>query len=358
MMKRFLRLLSVFLVLCMLIPSSCMSVYAKVSQTEVSKYALSWKDNKKIPYVYGGGRGVGSLEELEKSGAGTDCSGFVSLVYKHFGINIPAQSEAMKASAKKVFTSEKDAVPGDVLWWYGHVGIYLGDGKMVHTNTPSPPTNFPHISIFAGEGANYNPPSAYLRMVDDVKDLKPLKGSDKDDTNKKVTSANGTGSIVTTSDIDGMPIESTLVAQQKAFELKGLDNLSLAERETLAYMKDYMDNSTSYKVQNFGGKLLSGLGIALMLYSLFLLVCYVLDYTNVFVEISFLSLISFGRFRIVDDDIINSGSLSSGWDDRRKVVYLTAKMVVVRVIVIFLVGSMLVSGVVPELVSVVVERFG
>lgn len=352
------RFISLIIILCMLISNSWVyNVYAKASQTEVSKYALSWKDNAKIPYVYGGGRGVGSLEELEKSGAGTDCSGFVSLVYKHFGINIPAQSEAMKSSAKKVFTDEKDAVPGDVVWWYGHVGIYIGDGKIVHTNTPSPPTNFPHVSIFAGEGANYNPPSAYLRMVDDVKDLKPLKGSDDEETKKKVTSANGTGSIVTTSDIDGMPIESTLVAQQKAFELKGLDNLTLAEQETLAYMKDYMYGSPSYKLQNIGGTVCSAIGIALILYSILLLVCYVLDYTNVFIEFSFLSLISFGKFKILDEEFIDGGAVHSGWDERRKVVYLTSKMVVIRVVIVFLVGMMLISGIVPELVAMVVERF-
>lgn len=354
---RKIRFLSVILILCLLSPSMWVcKVYGKVSQTEVSKYALSWKDNTKIPYVYGGGRGYGSLEELEKAGAGTDCSGFVSLVYKHFGIDIPAQSEAMKSVAKKVITNEKDAVPGDIVWWYGHVGIYIGNGKIVHTNTPSPPTNFPHVSIFAGEGANYNPPSAYLRMVDDVKDLKPLKGDDKEDTEKKVTSSNGTGSIVTTSDIDGMPIESTLIAQQKAFELKGLDNLTLAEQETLAYMKDYMYGS-SYKIQNIGGTVLIAIGIALILYSILLLVCYILDYTNVFIDFSFLSLISFGKFRIVEEEFIDSGAVHSGWDERRKVIYLTSKMVVVRVVIIFLVGMMLISGIVPELVATIVERF-
>ncbi len=72
------------------------------------------------PYVWGGT----SLTN------GADCSGFVQSVYKHFGVNLPRTSGAMRGSGKGV--SYSDAIPGDIVCYSGHVGIYMGNGKIVN----------------------------------------------------------------------------------------------------------------------------------------------------------------------------------------------------------------------------------
>ena len=125
-----------FLVVCFIISICCnkRDVYAKVESTEVAEYASKWAGNKNILYAWGGGDGM-TLEEMDKTKTGTDCSGFTSAVYRHFGIELSHQSEAQKEEAKKTFTDEADAVPGDICWWDGHVAIYIGNGKIVHTNT-------------------------------------------------------------------------------------------------------------------------------------------------------------------------------------------------------------------------------
>jgi cell wall-associated NlpC family hydrolase len=63
-----------------------------------------------------------------------DCSGFTRYVYKvATGKELPHHSRAQYANVKKV--SRKNARPGDLVFFFGggahHVGIYIGNGKMV-----------------------------------------------------------------------------------------------------------------------------------------------------------------------------------------------------------------------------------
>ena len=63
-----------------------------------------------------------------------DCSGLTRYVYKvATGKELPHQSRAQYAKVKKV--SRKNARPGDLVFFFGggahHVGIYIGNGRMV-----------------------------------------------------------------------------------------------------------------------------------------------------------------------------------------------------------------------------------
>lgn len=61
---------------------------------------------------------------------GADCSGFVKSVYANFGVDMPRTSGAMRSAGVGVSYSE--AMPGDVICYQGHVGIYIGNGKIVN----------------------------------------------------------------------------------------------------------------------------------------------------------------------------------------------------------------------------------
>ncbi len=102
--------------------SSSKSYLAPGSATgqNIANYACQFVGN---PYVAGGT----SLTN------GADCSGFVMSVYKAFGISVPRTSWAQGSYGREV--SYSDAQPGDVIYYGGHVGIYIGGGRIVHAST-------------------------------------------------------------------------------------------------------------------------------------------------------------------------------------------------------------------------------
>ncbi len=71
-----------------------------------------------VPYVYGG----------TTPGVGLDCSGLVQYCYAAAGISLPRTSAAQGGSGIAV----TDPQPGDIVCYSGHVGIYIGNGQMIH----------------------------------------------------------------------------------------------------------------------------------------------------------------------------------------------------------------------------------
>ena len=90
------------------------------SGNAVAQFALQFKGN---PYVWGGT----SLTN------GADCSGFVMSVYKNFGVSLPHSSTADRSVGSGV-GSLAEAQPGDIICYSGHVGIYIGNGQIVHAS--------------------------------------------------------------------------------------------------------------------------------------------------------------------------------------------------------------------------------
>jgi peptidoglycan DL-endopeptidase CwlO len=75
-----------------------------------------------VPYRWGGSSPAG----------GFDCSGLVYWAYGRLGISVPHSSYALYGLGRNVPRSRLKA--GDVLFFsgLGHVGLYIGRGRMVH----------------------------------------------------------------------------------------------------------------------------------------------------------------------------------------------------------------------------------
>ncbi len=86
---------------------------------KIAKYGCQFIGN---PYVYGGT----SLTN------GADCSGFVYRIYGNFGYSLPRTSYEQRSAGSSV--SYDEAQPGDLICYDGHVGMYIGGGKIVHAS--------------------------------------------------------------------------------------------------------------------------------------------------------------------------------------------------------------------------------
>lgn len=76
-------------------------------------------------------------------GVSFDCSGLTSYAWGQAGVGLPHQSASQYASVPHVDPAE--AQPGDLIFYYhpiSHVGIYLGNGQLVHA-----PATGDHVKI-------------------------------------------------------------------------------------------------------------------------------------------------------------------------------------------------------------------
>ncbi|EMI09537.1 C40 family peptidase [Anoxybacillus gonensis] len=70
---------------------------------------------------------------------GFDCSGFVTYVYRSFGIHLPRTAEEQYEKGKKVERSNLNA--GDLVFFStykataSHAGIYIGGNKFIHASS-------------------------------------------------------------------------------------------------------------------------------------------------------------------------------------------------------------------------------
>ncbi|WP_405613435.1 NlpC/P60 family protein [Streptomyces sp. NBC_01508] len=76
-----------------------------------------------------------------------DCSGLTAAAWKEAGVQLPRTTWDQVKVGKRVATA--DLLPGDLVFFYddiSHVGIYQGDGKMIHA--PKPGANVREESIY------------------------------------------------------------------------------------------------------------------------------------------------------------------------------------------------------------------
>ncbi|MGC3000412.1 NlpC/P60 family protein [Streptomyces sp. G35A] len=105
-----------------------------------------------VSYAY---RKLGSPYVWGASGPDAfDCSGLVQAAYRSAGVSLPRTSYAQIDAGRRVPRSE--LLPGDLVFFYSgisHVGIYVGDGRMIHAPNPSAPVRLAPVDEMPFAGA-------------------------------------------------------------------------------------------------------------------------------------------------------------------------------------------------------------
>jgi cell wall-associated NlpC family hydrolase len=83
-----------------------------------------------------------------------DCSGLIQAAYRSAGISLPRTTYAQIDAGQRVSRSE--LLPGDLVFFYSgisHVGLYIGNGQMIHAPNPSAPVRVAPIDQMPFAGA-------------------------------------------------------------------------------------------------------------------------------------------------------------------------------------------------------------
>ncbi|MEV6171051.1 NlpC/P60 family protein [Streptomyces sp. NPDC051954] len=83
-----------------------------------------------------------------------DCSGLMQAAYRTAGISLPRTTYAQIDAGRRV--SHAELLPGDLVFFYSgisHVGLYVGNGMMIHAPNPSAPVRLAPIDEMPFAGA-------------------------------------------------------------------------------------------------------------------------------------------------------------------------------------------------------------
>lgn len=109
-----------------------------------------------VPYLWGG-----------RSIFGVDCSGFIQLIFKANGINLPRDAY-QQAEKGEIVNFVDEAKPGDLLFFDNemgqivHVGLYLGSKNVMHASGFVRIDPVDHFGIYQSDQKNY---SHKLRII-------------------------------------------------------------------------------------------------------------------------------------------------------------------------------------------------
>lgn len=103
------------------VPTPTFSSSGTASGSSIVSTAMNYLG---VPYVWGG-----------SSPKGFDCSGFVQYVFRQNGVSLPRTAASQKSASPSI--SRSSLQPGDLVFFsngggISHVGIYIGNGNMVH----------------------------------------------------------------------------------------------------------------------------------------------------------------------------------------------------------------------------------
>ena len=119
-------------------------------ETDAAGVALSFLG---APYLWGG-----------RESLGLDCSGLIQQALNVCGVACPRDTDMQAKIGQAI--GPADLTRGDLVFWKGHVGMMLDEGRMVHANGHHMATVVEPLAeaIARIQAAGYGPPTTYRRL--------------------------------------------------------------------------------------------------------------------------------------------------------------------------------------------------
>lgn len=211
------------------------------------------------------------------------------------------------------------------------------------------------MDVAGGRHPEWQQWAPYVNRLDvatsDVQDSKKALSGQSDDIQSNAPQTEEErkelDSLIKELDLQGMPTIDGLPNQQKV-DLPTASGLSVAENISLQGLRDARKNS-SFAISESLSRIMMLLGIILIFYSVLLLVALLYDWVNSFVDFSLVSILTFGKYRLVSKDYFEKNKLI-GYDKYKKQTNVTPFSCFIRIVCICIVGMLITSGVVQTII--------
>lgn len=172
------------------------------------------------------------------------------------------------------------------------------------------------------------------------------EGEDLSDEEKEKIAFN----IVLENDLTGMPASNLIYKDQETINLVDRASLSDSESEAVEGLKEDMKTNKKFTFEGLLNNIISFVGMFFIMYGVALVLAYIFDYVNTFVDISVLGIISLNKFRVMfcEDE---RDERFGGFNAEDNHTYLTKGMLIQRVVVFECIGLFLVSGLIGNALS-------
>ena len=140
-------------------------------------------------------------------------------------------------------------------------------------------------------------------------------------------------------DLTGMPSKSNLSEGVIKPVIPNVKNLSQEELNNIRAIKE-IKNAEELSYFDIAKSVISFIGLLLLIYALLLLIAYIFDRVNSFLNISLVSLLTLGHMKVVQQD--DYSELDS--EVKKKKGYITFIKLFIIIITLLVLGSLMLSG--------------
>lgn len=253
---------------------------------------------------------------------------------------------------KGKFVIASVSAPGITSGHYVFFDSFKEDGTPVIGDSGKPFTDFkPYLdagvfikycTVFSIEGVNCNELASIYS--ENVGETTGVTNGEMTEEEKRIFQG-----VVKEFDLEGMQGYNNIIdaGLQRPIFFGSENDLTIAEQRNVEEMGSGIDSRKLTPARVFHISM-SFVGICLVFYGVLMLLAYLTDYNNTFAEVSLLKIISFGKFMVLEQEDIRFGTIEKGYDPNRHITYMSVDMLIKRIVLLFGVGILLLSGIIGD----------